>query len=88
MAAQRDYYEVLGVARDADAKAIKDAFSDLALKYHPDRNKEVGAEERFKEIAEAYAILSDPKKRAYYDARGFAGVAVFSREHLFGGINF
>ncbi len=45
MAAQRDYYEVLGVARDADAKAIKDAFRDLALKYHPDRNKEAGAEE-------------------------------------------
>lgn len=88
MAAQRDYYEVLGVARDADAKAIKDAFRDLALKYHPDRNKETGAEERFKEIAEAYAILSDPKKRADYDARGFAGVAGFNREDLFGGIDF
>jgi molecular chaperone DnaJ len=79
---------VLGVARDADQKAIKDAFRELALKYHPDRNKEAGAEERFKEIAEAYAILSDPKKRADYDARGFAGVAGFSREDLFGGINF
>jgi len=88
VAAQRDYYEVLGIARDADAKAIKDAFRDLALKYHPDRNKEPGAEERFKEIAEAYAILSDPKKRADYDARGFAGVAGFSREDLFGGIDF
>lgn len=85
---QRDYYEVLGVARDADPKAIKDAFRNLALKYHPDRNKEAGAEARFKEIAEAYAILSDPKKRADYDARGFAGVAGFSREDLFGGINF
>lgn len=85
---QRDYYEVLGVARDANAKAIKDAFRELALKYHPDRNKESGAEDRFKEIAEAYAILSDPKKRADYDARGFAGVAGFSREDLFGGINF
>ena len=85
---KRDYYEVLGVARDADAKAIKDAFRELALRYHPDRNKEPGAEERFKEIAEAYAILSDPKKRADFDARGFAGVAGFSREDLFGGINF
>lgn len=85
---QRDYYEVLGVAKDADPKTIKDAFRELALKYHPDRNKETGAEERFKEIAEAYAILSDPKKRADYDARGFAGVAGFSREDLFGGINF
>ncbi|HEU0220483.1 MAG TPA: molecular chaperone DnaJ, partial [Gallionella sp.] len=86
--AQRDYYEVLGVAKDADQKAIKDAFRNLALKYHPDRNKEHGAEERFKEIAEAYAILSDPKKRAEYDARGFAGVEGFSQEDLFGGINF
>jgi len=79
---------VLGVARDADAKAIKDAFRTLALKYHPDRNKEPGAEERFKQIAEAYAVLSDPKKRAEYDAHGFAGVAGFSPEDLFGGINF
>ena len=79
---------MLGVARDADAKAIKDAFRKLALQYHPDRNKEPGAEERFKEIAEAYAMLSDPKKRAEYDARGFAGVAGFSREDLFGGIDF
>jgi molecular chaperone DnaJ len=79
---------VLGVPRAADAKAIKDAFRKLALQYHPDRNKEPGAEERFKEIAEAYAVLSDPKKRAEYDARGFAGVAGFSREDLFGGIDF
>ena len=86
--AQRDYYEVLGVPSDADAKAIKAAFRELALKYHPDRNKSPDAEERFKEIAEAYAILSDPKKRADYDARGFAGVAGFSSEDLFSGINF
>ncbi len=85
---QRDYYEVLGVVRDADAKAIKNAFRELALRYHPDRNKASDAEARFKEIAEAYAILSDPKKRADYDARGFAGVSGFSREDLFGGINF
>ncbi len=79
---------MLGVPRDADAKAIKDAFRTLALRYHPDRNKEPGAEERFKEIAEAYAVLSDPKKRAEYDAGGFAGVAGFSPEDLFAGINF
>jgi molecular chaperone DnaJ len=85
---QRDYYEVLGVPRDADRKAIKDAFRKLALKFHPDRNKEPGAEERFKEIAEAYAILSDPKKRTEYDARGHAGVAGFSPEDLLGGIDF
>ena len=85
---QRDYYEVLGVSRDADASAIKDAFRELAMKYHPDRNKAPEAEARFKEIAEAYAILSDPKKRADYDSRGFAGVADFSTEDLFSGINF
>jgi len=85
---QRDYYEVLGVARDADAKTIKDRFRELALKYHPDRNKAPEAEARFKEIAEAYAILSDPKKRADYDSRGFAGVADFSAEDLFSGIDF
>jgi len=78
----------LGVPRDADAKAIKDAFRNLALKYHPDRNKEPGAEERFKEIAAAYAVLSDPKKRAEYDAGGPAGVAGYSAEDLFGGIDF
>jgi molecular chaperone DnaJ len=88
VAEPHDYYEVLGVPRDADMKAIKDAFRQLALKYHPDRNKEPGASDRFKEIAEAYAVLSDPKKRAEYDARGYAGVAGFSPEDLFGGINF
>ena len=79
---------MLGVAKDADQKAIKDAFRNLAMNYHPDRNKEPGAEERFKEIAEAYAILSDPKKRSEYDTRGFAGVEGFSQEDLFSGINF
>jgi molecular chaperone DnaJ len=87
-AAKRDYYEVLGVERGADARAIKDAFRTLAMQYHPDRNKSPGAEERFKEIAEAYAVLSDPKKRAEYDAGGFAGVAGFTPEDLFGGIDF
>ena len=86
--AQRDYYEVLGVARDADAKAIKEAFRKLAMKYHPDRNKSPESEAKFKEIAEAYAILSDPKKRTDYDSHGFAGVAGFSAEDLFSGINF
>ena len=85
---RRDYYEVLGLARDADAKAIRDAFRQLALKFHPDRNKEAGAEERFREIAEAYAVLSDPGKRADYDARGFGGLGEMRPEDLFGGIDF
>ncbi|MGD8587274.1 MAG: molecular chaperone DnaJ [Chromatiales bacterium] len=83
-----DYYKILGVPRDAELKAIKQAFKHLAMKYHPDRNKAPDAEQRFKEIAEAYAVLSDPKKRAAYDARGHAGVAEFSTEDLYGGINF
>ena len=88
MAEPRDYYEALGVSRDADQKAIKDAFRQLALKYHPDRNKEPGASDRFKEIAAAYAVLSDPQKRAEYDAHGYAGVAGFTPEDLFGGVDF
>lgn len=85
---QRDYYDVLGVSRDADQKAIKEAFRSLAMKYHPDRNKAPDAEEKFKEIAEAYGILSDPKKRAQYDTGGFAGVEGFSAEDLFSTIDF
>lgn len=85
---KRDYYEVLGIPKDADEKTIKDAFRKLAIKYHPDRNKAVDAEERFKEIAEAYAVLHDPKKRQQYDSRGFAGIGGYSNEDLFSGIDF
>lgn len=86
--AARDYYEILGVPRDADDKTIKDAFRRLALKYHPDRSTEPDAEERFREIAEAYAVVSDPRKRADYDAHGFPGVAGLSPEDLWAGIDF
>ena len=73
--AKRDYYEVLGVPKTASADEIKKAHRKLALKYHPDRNKyNKEAEERFKEIQEAYDILSDPTKRANYDQFGHAGV--------------
>jgi len=88
VAEKRDYYEVLGVPRNATREAIKDAFRQLALKYHPDRNKAPDAEDKFKEIAEAYAVLYDPKKRATYDADGHAGMAGFSPEDLFGGMHF
>lgn len=68
-----DYYELLGVARDADDATIKSAYRKLALKYHPDRNQgDASAEERFKEINEAYAVLSDGEKRARYDRYGSA----------------
>lgn len=72
--AQRDYYEVLGVPKNASNDDLKAAFRRLARQYHPDVNKEPNAEERFKELNEAYAILSDPDKRAAYDRFGHAGV--------------
>lgn len=86
--AKRDYYEMLGIAKDADQKEIKSAFRKLALKFHPDRNKAPEAGEQFKEIAEAYAILSDPEKRKKYDLRGFSGVEDISTQDLFSHINF
>ena len=71
----RDYYEVLGVSKSADDAAIKSAYRKLALKYHPDRNPDdATAEEKFKEAAEAYAVLADPEKRLRYDRFGHAGV--------------
>lgn len=75
VATKRDYYEVLGVSRSASPEEIKRAYRQAALKYHPDRNKEPGAEEKFKEAAEAYEVLSDPEKRARYDRYGHAGLS-------------
>ena len=73
---KRDYYEVLGVGRDATDQQIKSAYRKLALKFHPDRNPgDHKAEESFKEAAEAYAIISDPEKRSLYDRFGHAGVS-------------
>ena len=66
----RDYYEVLGVSRSASDREIKRSFRKLALKYHPDKNQAAGAEEKFREIADAYAVLSDPEKRKQYDTYG------------------
>ncbi len=71
---QRDYYEVLGVSRNASNEELKSAFRTLARKYHPDVNKEPDAEEKFKEINEAFAVLSDADKRRAYDQFGHAGV--------------
>ena len=72
---KRDYYEVLGVDKSASADDIKKAYRKLAMKYHPDRNPgDKSAEEKFKEVGEAYEVLSDADKRSRYDSYGFAGV--------------
>lgn len=72
---KRDYYEVLGVSRDASDQEIKSAYRRMALKYHPDKNpNDKNAEERFKEAAEAYSVLSDPERRGRYDRFGHSGL--------------
>src|SRR3954466_12854862 len=79
---KRDYYEILGVTKTASADEIKKAYRKVAMQYHPDRNPgDKGAEEKFKEAAEAYEILSDADKRAQYDRYGHAGVAGNGRGH-------
>jgi molecular chaperone DnaJ len=75
MNSKRDYYEVLGVSKNASADEIKKVYRKLALQYHPDRNKSPDAEEKFKEISEAYAVLSDSEKRQLYDTYGHAGLS-------------
>ena len=88
MAEKRDYYEVLNVERGAPQDEIKKAFRKLAFQYHPDRNKEPDAEDKFKEISEAYAILSDPEKKQQYDMFGHAGIrGRYSTEDIFRGVN-
>ncbi len=72
MSSKRDYYEILGVARSASAADLKSAYRKLALKWHPDKNKESGAEAKFKEINEAYEVLSNADKKAKYDQFGHA----------------
>src|SRR6478735_4055441 len=75
MASKRDYYEVLGVAKNADEAEIKKAYRRIAMKFHPDRNPDdPKAEEKFKEASEAYEVLSDAEKRKAYDQFGHAGV--------------
>jgi len=89
MAEKRDYYEVLDVPRTASQDQIKDAYRKLAMQYHPDRNKAPGAEERFKEISEAYAVLSDDQKRQQYDTLGHTGFDQrYTREDIFRGADF
>lgn len=91
MSTKRDYYEVLGLQKNASQDEIKSQYRKLALKFHPDRNKSADASEHFKEISEAYAVLSDPEKRKIYDNYGHAGVdGRYSTEDIFQGskVNF
>ncbi len=90
MAGKRDYYEVLGVERDADAAVIKKAYRKLAIKFHPDRNEgDEAAAEKFKEVSEAYAVLSDDEKRQRYDRFGHAGIdQQYSTEDIFRNVDF
>lgn len=89
MSDKRDYYEVLGVPRTASRDEIKDAYRKLALQYHPDRNKAPEAEEMFKEISEAYAVLSDDEKRIQYNQLGHAGFDQrYTTEDIFRGADF
>lgn len=69
----KDYYKILGIPNGANEDEIKKAYRKMALKYHPDKNKDSNAEDKFKEIAEAYDVLSDPKKRVVYDQYGEEG---------------
>jgi len=89
MSAKRDYYEVLGISKDSQINEIKSQYRKLAIKFHPDRNKSSEAAEHFKEISEAYAVLSDTKKRQLYDQHGHAGVdGRYSTEDIFRGAGF
>src|SRR3989338_9334975 len=89
---KKDYYEILGVAKDATLQQIKKAYRSLALKYHPDRVPEPekkASEEKFKEISEAYGVLSDPQKRSLYDQYGHAGIdRNYTADDIFKGADF
>lgn len=79
---KKDYYDVLGVQKTVTKDELKSVYRKLALKYHPDRNKSPEAEEKFKEISEAYAVLSDQEKRKRYDTYGHVG-----NEEVFRGLS-
>ena len=89
MSSKQDYYVKLGISRDASQEEIKNAYRKLALRYHPDKNKSPDAEEKFKEVSEAYAILSDAEKRQQYDALGREGIKKqYKHEDIYNRQNF
>ena len=90
---KQDYYEILGISKEASEEDVRKSFRKKALEFHPDRNKDPGAEQKFKEVNEAYQILMDSEKRARYDRYGHAGLgpeAGFARDFegfdIFGGL--
>lgn len=85
---KKDYYQILGVPRNASPEDIRRAYRKLVMKYHPDRNPDPQATEKMKEINEAFAILSDPAKREKYDRYGHKGLEGYTAEDIFGGIDF
>jgi molecular chaperone DnaJ len=86
---KRDYYEILGVGRDADPVTVKKAYRNLAMQYHPDRNPGNGeAAEMMKEVNQAYAVLCDPQKRSLYDTYGHAGLEGYTQEDIFRSVDF
>jgi len=86
---KQDYYDILGVNKNASKADIKKAYRKLALKYHPDKNKDASAEEKFKDISEAYAVLYDDEKRKLYDQYGHAGIdQQFTQDDIFRGADF
>ncbi len=86
---KRDYYEVLGIEKNAGEAAIKRAYRNLAMKYHPDRNPDDGqSAENMKELNEAYAVLSDTRKRQLYDTYGHAGLEGYTQSDIFQGVDF
>ena len=89
MSSKRDYYEILGISKNASKDDVKKAYRKLALKYHPDKNKSPGAADQFKEISESYGVLSDDEKRNMYDRYGHAGIdGRYTSEDIFGGVDF
>ncbi|MCK4605630.1 MAG: J domain-containing protein, partial [Deltaproteobacteria bacterium] len=90
MGEKKNYYKLLGVSKNASPEEIKKAFRKMALKYHPDKNKgDKTAEERFKEVNEAYAVLSDPEKRGQYDTLGSTEFHQrFTQEDIFRNFDF
>lgn len=87
--AKRDYYDILGIDKSSDAADIKRAYRSLAMKFHPDKNPgDAKAAQKMKELNEAYAVLSDARKRQLYDTYGHAGLEGYSTEDLFGGVDF